>query len=266
MSDIKKFDTEEFGKVMDIIAPLTLMESWDNSGFQIDLNNEIAKILVSLELTEKVVDEAIEMGADLILTHHPLFFNDLNNIMSSNFKGSMVVKLIQNNISLYSSHTPFDIVNGGNNDYLGKLLGVKNIVVLEDGFCRTGEFEMPVSVRNIAAGLSEKIGIDIHNFRLAGNEDDLISKVAWCTGSGTDFIDDAMESGCQLFITGDLKYHQAQDSLSKGIQVLDIGHFGSEIIFNDNATNLLKKIISTKGIDVEILSTEVDLNPFTVLK
>lgn len=264
---LKKFDTSEFGKVMDVIAPLSLMESWDNSGFQIDLGNNIEKVLVALELTEEVVNEGISKGVDIILTHHPMFFGDVNHIMSTDPKGKMVIKLIQNNISLYSSHTPFDIAHGGNNDYLGKLLGFNKLFLMDenDGFCRAGIYEEPKSILEIATILSDKIGVDKCHFRLAGNKEQRVSKIAWCTGSGTDFIQKAAELGYELFITGDLKYHQAQDSLASGISVLDIGHFGSEIIFTENATSLLDKIISARGGEVSIIPSEVNVNPFTML-
>ena len=119
---------DDFIREVENIAPLELQEPWDNSGIQIRAgNNEISKVLVALEINERVIDEAIGAGADMILTHHPLLFEEIKKIDSNEVAGNHIVKLIRRGISVYSSHTPFDKCIGGNNDYLGSILGIADI-------------------------------------------------------------------------------------------------------------------------------------------
>jgi len=110
------------------LAPISLQEKWDNSGIQIgSVEKNIKNILLALDITEEVVDEAIRDNKDMIISHHPLFFSDLKNISKDTYKGRIIYKLINNDILVYSSHTNLDAANDGVNDYLAKILELKNI-------------------------------------------------------------------------------------------------------------------------------------------
>ena len=140
---------DDFIREVENIAPLELQESWDNSGIQIRAgNNEISKVLVALEINERVIDEAIGAGADMILTHHPLIFREIKSVDSNDVIGNHIVKLIRRGISVYSSHTPFDKCIGGNNDYLGSILGIEDIGPMpgdESAICRIGSLASPMT-------------------------------------------------------------------------------------------------------------------------
>ena len=249
---------------MESIAPLSLQEDWDNSGFQLKLSDNVNRVLVALEITDEVIDEAIEMGADLILTHHPLYFRPLKCIESGKYLSDFTIKLIKNNISVYSSHTPFDICEGGNNDYLGQLLGLENIRPMagdDSSITRCGTLKVPATAYEIIEKAEEALVIDSGFFKYSGELDTVIRKIGWCTGAGDEFVEMALKEGCELFISGDVKYHTAQNARSMGISLLDCGHFGTEYLF---AENMASKLDKSENLD--ILVSRVNINPFTLIQ
>lgn len=261
-----KFD--EMIMAIEQVAPSNLQESWDNSGIQIALSDgEVSRVLVSLELTDEIVQEAIDEGADMVITHHPLIFGGIKKVDFRDLTGSLIVKLMSAGISVYSSHTPFDKVEGGNNDYLAELIGLRDISGFTDGdnvdmIGRVGMLPTPMPLAYIADLLSEKLEVDPEQIRCVGYPDQMISTVGMCTGAGADLMDLAIANGCQLFITGDLKYHDAQNAKAKGIAVIDAGHYGTEKTFAENFADKLRAIAGEK---VEILESKVDIDPFVVV-
>ena len=252
------------------LAPLETQESWDNSGWQIRLesaeNAGAEKILVTLELSEEVVDEAVSAEVQMIVCHHPLIFGGIKKVDSKNVTGNMIVKLIQHGISVYATHTPFDKCSGGNNDYLGQLLGLTEIQLIpgdETGICRMGERKEPVTAAKLAAEYAARTGQDVRSYRLTGNSGQLVKRVGLCTGAGSEFFAVAAAAGCDLFVTGDVKYHEAQHARELGITLLDLGHFGSEQIFTENMAAFLRREL---GDTVEVLESQVCLNPFTAVE
>ena len=259
---------EEAVQAIEQIAPKYLQESWDNSGVQIATGRlEIEKILTSLELTDEIVEEAIREDADMIITHHPLIFGGIKSIDFRDPIGAMIVKLINAGISVYSSHTPFDKIEGGNNDYLAELIGLRDI----SGFTAGDEVEMigrigilphPMMLSSMVDLLAEVLNMDTSEIRFVGDPNQMITTVGMCTGAGADLMDLAIANGCQLFITGDLKYHDAQNAKAKGIAVIDAGHYGTEKTFADNFADKLRNLI---GDQAEILESKVDIDPFGIL-
>ena len=133
---------DDFTGMLENIAPLETQEEWDNSGWQIKLTDgEISKVMVALEINRQVIFDAVLNNIDLIITHHPLIFGGINNVDHNNNTGNYIVELIKHGISVYSTHTPFDKCHGGNNDYLGMILGLENVSLMgtdSSGFCRMG--------------------------------------------------------------------------------------------------------------------------------
>ncbi len=252
---------DDFIKEIESIAPLELKEPWDNSGIQIRTgNNEISKVLVALEINERVIDEAIGCNADMILTHHPLIFDGIQKIDDNNIIGSHIIKLIRRGISVYSSHTPFDKCIGGNNDYLGMMLGIEDIGPLpadESCICRMGTLPRPMTCQEFANHASFALGIEKQFFNFAGDADETVSKIGWCTGAGAEYLDIAVNAGCDLFVTGDVKYHTAQHARDLGMNILDCGHFGTEYIFAKNMASRLNKFYN-----LDIICSRVNINPF----
>lgn len=250
-------------RVIEETCPSSLQEDWDNCGLQVDAGPvEIRRILVSLEASAEVLREAEEKGAQMLVTHHPLLFRGLKTIAPDDPEGGLAMQMIQSGITQYACHTSFDKLEGGNNDDLGQRLGIQNIRMLgePDGICRRGELPRPSSFRDFIRAVSEALQIEEKFLHACGNPDAVVRSAAWCTGSGAEFIRFAKERGCDLFITGDLKYHDAQAAKFLNICVLDAGHYGTEKIFTSNmAAKLREKLQET---ECEILESEVDLNPF----
>lgn len=252
---------------IETIAPLTLQEPWDHSGWQLRLTDgEIHRVLLALEINEKVIDEAITVRAEVILTHHPLLFTPIKEVDCNTIIGDHIIKLVQNRISVYASHTPFDKCSGGNNDYIGKLLKLQEVQPMEtdaEGFCRCGLLARDMTAAAFAGYAAEALGIDPRYFSFAGMPDDMIHKIGWCSGAGADFLDAAFDAGCDLFLTGDVKYHTAQHARDIGMNLLDCGHYATEAIFCENMKDLLAARIGPQD-DLQLLLSQVDLNPFAL--
>ncbi len=256
-----------FQKIIERCAPLDTQESWDNSGWQIRLGDDsVSKVLVALEVNEAVVSEAIRQQVQLIVCHHPLIFGGIKKVDHKNVTGNMIIRLVQHGISVYATHTPFDKCEGGNNDYLAQLLELSEIQPIpgdESGICRMGVLSEAKTVQAVLEAFSNKTGQNIRSYRLIGSPDQMVCRIGMCTGAGSEFMELAAAAGCDLYITGDVKYHEAQHALELGITVADMGHFGSEEIFTANMAQILRE---AAGDCVEIAESQVNLNPFTVLK
>lgn len=210
--------------------PLYLQESWDNSGLQLGkVDDELKGIVLSLDLEYETIDLAIKNKANLIINHHPLLFNSLKSLDLNTELGKKIALLIKNDISLYACHTNLDAAEGGVNDNLSQVLGLKDVEILEDrdqiNMARLGYID-EIKASDFAHHVKEKL--KAKGLILYGAPDKKIKKVAVCGGAGADFIADAINAGCDLMITGDVKYHEAIDAIAEGIVILDPGHFASE--------------------------------------
>lgn len=262
-------ETIKLISIFNEISPEGLSESWDHSGIQISLGSKsIAKILVSLDMTFDVVNEAINNQVDLIVTHHPLIFKEINRIDSNNFTEDLIIKLIQAHINVYAMHTSFDKVNDGNNDRLAKLLNLRDLSILkpdegekESGLGRIGHLVGLKTFDEVVALVKERLSI-YAPMNCVGNPKALISKVGICTGSGGSMIAQAIKMDCDVLITGDVNYHDALLAKEMGLSVIDAGHYHTEKIFVKNVADQLKNRLQNK---VEILESQVDRNPFLMI-
>lgn len=278
----KKAETltvEDIAIILEKAVPVELQEEWDNSGLLIGFEEKpVTKILTCLELDKRVLEEAKAAGAEMIITHHPLIFTGIKSLTGSDYKTSMIMDIIADGISVYSCHTPFDKVKGGNNDIIMKRMGLSQIKNLagddvpspvkmaerhdEADIGRIGEFKKPMLYKQVIELAAERLNMSISELHAAGALDTEITKVGVCTGAGADLVHMAAVCGCQLFITGDVKYHEAQDALQKGICILDAGHYGTEKFFAEEMKALLDKKLDGA---VEVMASKVSLDPFTVL-
>lgn len=261
-----KFD--ELIQTIETAVPKYLQESWDNSGIQIAVSdNMISRVLTTLEITDEIIQEAIDEDVDMIITHHPLIFGSIKAVDFRDMTGSYIVKLMNAGISVYSSHTPFDKVEGGNNDYLAELIGLRDISGFTDGedvdmIGRVGMLSHPVPLAFMVDLIAEKLDMEPEQIRYTGYPDQMITTVGMCTGAGADLMELAMANGCQLFITGDLKYHDAQKAKALGLAVIDAGHYGTEKTFTWNFADKLRRITGDR---LEIIESKVDIDPFNVV-
>jgi len=259
----------ECRKILNEIAPESLQESWDNCGMQIDMGREsVERILVCLEITKDVVNEAIEENVDLIVTHHPLLFHSIKQIDKNTVIGSYLIDLIFTGISVYSSHTAFDTADGGNNDDLANRLGLLDITQMkpntgkeERAMGRMGYLPRPMSLSSFADVLVQVLEYG-GSLRISGDADKIISKVGLCTGAAGEFIEDAALCGCDVYITGDVKHHEAQMAKEMGLCLIDAGHFGTEHLFRKNMATQLREKINDR---VVIIESKIDLNPYNFM-
>jgi len=221
------------------MAPLYEQEKWDNCGFCIgDPQREVSKALIALDCTEDVVDEAIECGADIIITHHPLIFGGVKKISPQNQLGRIIYKAVGNNIAVYAAHTNMDKAAGGVSAVMAERLHLNGCEPLTpDSFGIVGTMQESMGVEEFLGKIKKAFGVDV--VRCSALLDEKISKVAVCGGSGKSFIADAMEKGAQVYVTGDITYHEFY--AEKGFMLVDIGHYSSEYGIVDVFANILSK-------------------------
>lgn len=358
-------------KVMDWMeawAPLCLAEDWDRSGLAVgDPSQEIKKVLVALDVTEDVIQEAIAKEADLILTHHPmLLFRKIESIRRDTPLGSRIFDLIEHHIAAYAAHTNLDIAKGGTNDVLAALGELEDVQILEvteaetlkkivvyvpmthveavrqamtdagaghigayshcafytegvgsflpeagthpylgtegkleeasearvesiapekmvpqileavrkvhpyeemaydiypveqkgktEGIGRIGKLKQPMAFREYAKLLKEKMGLDA--IRLVGDGEKMIQTVALCTGAGSEYLEIAKKQGADLYLTADLKFHEAQRAVVMDLCVADLTHYASEVLIVPVMADYLRKKAAEEGITLEVAEAQ----------
>ncbi len=210
-------------RAMKTLAPVELAEEWDNVGLLIgNSEKEVHKILIMLDLDQQGLDEALEVGADMIITHHPVIMSAISCVTDP-----LLLSIIENKINVCSMHTNLDSADEGVNQVLAETIGLSDIEPIDfDGvFGRTGyvdECTLSELIQSI------KLALDIEHVRYVGSKRNKVCKVALLGGAGADFIPNAKIAGCDVYITADLKYHQAQMAERMGINVIDAGHFETE--------------------------------------
>lgn len=239
--------THQLCHIINEFAPLSLQDSWDNSGLQIDNNNaEVTGVLVCFDITEKSLQEAIDKHCNVIVAHHPLLFHGLKQIGNDAYIERCVRMAIVHNIAIYCNHTPLDKVQDGISWKLGEKLGLQNLTYLQtDGIASygtMGEFSTPLSEKDFINLLKSTFGLTY--VRCSEPLNKAISKVALCGGSGAFLIDDALKAGADAFVCGDIKHHEFYKAEQK-ILLADIGHFESEIATKEIFFSILSKKIPT---------------------
>lgn len=224
--------------IMEEYAPVQLKESYDNVGLMVgDINNEVTSILISLDCTLPVIEEAKKKGCNLILTHHPPLFLKPSTITTETLTGKKLLNLIRNDISVYSSHTNLDATKDGINDIITELLGFNQWTIIspsgnnldlnqQSGIGRIVELENPIFLKELCGNV--KASLETTTIRYCGSEDKIIRKLAIINGSGQDFFDAARKHKVDCIITGDTTYHYVSDFNELGIAIIDGGHFETE--------------------------------------
>ncbi len=260
----------ELMEALNSIAPVEIAESWDNCGFQVNLlDRKFSRILISLDITRQVIQEAVDNKCSLIICHHPLYFNGLKSVDNNDIIGEYTVKLVENHISVYAAHTCFDFAEGGNNDYVAGLLGLTNVKKfpgdVEELLGTYGRLEKSLSLRELAEHTCRALKLDPREIRFVGDGSRKIETVGICTGSGGDMVQAAARLGCDCFLTGDLKYHDALKFKEMGLAVIDAGHFGTEFNFVEN---IHQKLCAKLGLEAEnsvFIKSRAQENPFDFL-
>lgn len=236
---------KDFYDFLNSIAPFETQEDWDNSGMLVgDMDAEVKKVAVVLDITHEEIKKAKAIGADLIISHHPVIFNPIKSVT----RGNVPYELVASSINALCCHTPLDIADGGTNDSLAKLLGIE-VTRTEDPILRLGTVE-PTTAENLAGKIAKTLNTKVR-YADAGRK---IEKIAICTGAGCSLIEAAGE--IDAFITGDASHHNFLDCVQAGITLIAAGHYETEIV----VVPVLVKKLQAQFPDIEIIDIKQE-NP-----
>ena len=212
--------------VMNELAPAETALGFDNCGLIVGTERkDIRRVLVALDCTPAVAEEAAGIGADLVLTHHPLLFGAVKRILPDDPGTAAVYRLIRSGIGLFSAHTNLDAAEGGVNTALCRLLGIENeIAVPPENIMRIGDLETPMTLDELAARVEERLGATA----LITGSDRTVRRVAVMGGSGGGDIRLAKEYGADVYITGECRHNQGIDAMTLGLALIVAGHHETE--------------------------------------
>lgn len=253
-------------KIIEILqeqSPERYACSWDNVGLLVgDYEKEVKTIYIALDATDDTILRAIEAGADLLLTHHPMIFKSLKQVNSEDFIGRRIIALIKNDISYYAMHTNFDVK--GMAELGAQRMELKDCQVLDvtcwheqepAGIGTVGELPCEMTVADCAGKVKEVFGVDL--VKIYGRPDQRIKRAAICPGSGKSVIGKAIQAGAQALITGDIDHHEGIDSAAQGLAIIDAGHYGVEKMF----VPYMKEYLEARAAGIQVVA-EPPQQPF----
>jgi dinuclear metal center YbgI/SA1388 family protein len=255
---------------LDARYPRALAESWDAVGLVCgDPDESVRRVLFAVDPITAVVDDVLAAGAELLITHHPLFLTPVHGVPADDPKGRLVHRLVRGGAALFVAHTNADRApDSGVNDALAAVLGVRDTRPLEPadddpraGLGRVGELERPMTLREFAALVASKLPPTAGGVRAAGDPDRLVQRVAVCGGSGGSLTGAAAAAGADVFLTSDLKHHPVSEAMeSSGPSLCDVGHFATEWPWLPVAADLLHRDLSGR---VEVAVSRRRTDPWT---
>ncbi|WP_025270462.1 Nif3-like dinuclear metal center hexameric protein [Hippea sp. KM1] len=221
-------EVERLIDYLEAYFPLSLQEGWDNSGLQISpQESSIKGVLLSLDVNSQTIDEAVELGCNLIIAHHPVLFSSTKKIFKDFYPYNVLYKAIQNGLGVYAFHTNLDIAEGGLNDYLCNLLELEDVEVIEDKRpLRIGRLKESMSLEGFVDYVKERLSCPMTKY--IRSNDRPIRRVAICSGSCMELMHDILGLDFDVFLSGDLKHHTAIFAKESGINVVDATHFHTE--------------------------------------
>ena len=232
---------------LETLSPRSFAEAWDNVGLLAGrYEKEIHTVMIALDATDEVVEEAVRKNADLLLTHHPLIFSARKSINDGDFIGKRLLTMLQHDMCYYAMHTNFDVM--GMADAAADEIGLFDRVVLDvtyeddiskEGIGRLGK--LPGKCTLEACGERVKQIFGLESVKIFGESERIVEKAAICPGSGKSVIDKAAAMGADVLITGDIDHHSGIDAMAMGVSVIDAGHYGLEKIFIPYMEDFLKR-------------------------
>jgi dinuclear metal center YbgI/SA1388 family protein len=249
--------------LLEDFAPLSFQESYDNAGLVMgQRSTTVTGVLIALDVTEAVLDEAVSLGYNMIVTHHPLIFKGIRTITGSTHTENCLIKAIKNDIILYAGHTNVDSVRGGVNEKMAEKLGLINLQILvpingekpEHGLGMIGElpeYQNETDFLNLV-----KSTFHCKRLRHSVPTGKKIRKVAVCGGSGAEFLEHARTLGADAFVTGEARYHEFFTQ-GQNILFIDAGHYETEQFTKEVFFDLISKNLPTFGVRI----SEVEINP-----
>ncbi|MCD5406308.1 MAG: Nif3-like dinuclear metal center hexameric protein [Desulfotomaculum sp.] len=261
-------------QIIEQLSPLYMAEDWDNVGLQIGaFASETERVLLTLDVDENVVQEAVENNVNLIVAHHPLWLKGIKNINIDTPQGRLISRLIKNDITVYAAHTNLDSADGGVNTALAQKLALQDVAVLctssyqkhvketAYGLGRIGTLPQPLPLEQFINFIKEKLDLKI--VKAGGSFNKEVKIIAVCGGSGSELWLEAAKKGADVYVTGDVKYHVAQNMLAGGLAFVDVGHFASEFPVIQTIYEYLSSVCREKNMQVEIMISKSNKDPFS---
>ncbi len=227
------------------LAPLELQMEFDNAGLLIGRRQApVSKAVLALDITEEVIEETLEIGANLIISHHPIIFHKLKSVSDTD-NDDRILRMVENGIAAVCMHTNLDIAEGGVNDILITLLGASCQGVLDANNCgRIGSLPVPMAMQDYLQYIKTALHAEGLRFYDAGRP---VEHLAVMGGAGGDSLHDAWEKGCDTYVTADVKYHQFLEAAQLGLNLIDADHFYTE----NPVISILAEKLNARFPDVE---------------
>ena len=268
----------EIRRVIHEAYPPQLAESWDAVGLVCgDPTDEVNTVAFALDCTQEVADKAVELGAQMLVVHHPLLLRGVTSVAADTPKGRVIHTLIRNGVALLAAHTNADKARPGVNDKLAELVGIKPgrpIVPVEPygnldealGLGRVGELEEPITLREFTQRVADALPETEWGVRAAGDPERVVKHVAVSSGSGDSFLDQAAALGVDVYVTSDLRHHPVDEHLRaahlahpEGPAVVDTAHWASEFPWTTQARDIVENALR---VNTEIIDVRTD--PWTI--
>ena len=266
----KTFSTTTLLSILNSIVPFAMAEPWDNVGLMVgDPDQQVNGILIALDPTEALIQEALSQNLNTILTHHPLIFHPLKTIPSNTPMGRMLKKALEHDLAFIACHTNLDLVAAGVSNALAEKIGLCDTRPLtgqesaaqgqSPGFGKIGSLPVPLSSGQFLNRLLTALAAP--GIQIAGTLPEAIHTVALCGGSGSDLAETAQNMGAQVYITGEVKHSVARWAEGAGFCVIDAGHYPTENLIVPILAEILKKSCMDQGFTPTITATVQQDNP-----
>lgn len=271
-------DSPTLGQLMlavEELWPESLAEEWDEVGLVAGHPSaEISRVMFAVDPTLEVIDEAIEWGAELLITHHPLLLKGVTSVAANTPKGKAVHRLIESGTALLTVHTNGDSAVGGVSDVLADALGLENVSPLtpaanglpEEGIGRVGDLAEAMTLGDFAARVFGILPSVAGGVRVSGDKDGLVRRIAVCGGAGDSLFNEVRASSADVFVTADLRHHPASEAREAAVNgrpyLIDVSHFASEWLWLPAAADALGNVLSDQSLDVEIRVSTTNSDPW----
>ena len=248
--------------------PLEGAEDWDAPGLVCgSTDSRISRVLLAVDITSEIVEEALNGEFDLILAHHPFLMRGVTSVSENMPKGSLISKLIRGGVSVYAAHTNADIVENGVSDTLAKSFGLRNLRPLTNqleriGHGRIGELEQPMTLLAFARLVASVLPATASGVRVAGAHDTIVQRIALCGGAGDSFIGLAADAAADVYVSSDLRHHVVQDARESAIleggspAIIDVSHWAAEWLWLEVAASQLGSLYSETQFVVSAIRTD----------
>ncbi len=257
-------------------APFRYAAQWDQCGLQVgDPRGAVERILVALDPLSAAMGEAEERNCQCVVTHHPLIFRPVKAVREDEYPGSLILRAARLGLHVIAAHTNLDAAREGTNEHLARLFSLSSLEPLEidpafrgeslyGGMGRIGLLAAPMTLGALVETAAGILGRS--DLRVVGNRDGLVHRVALCTGSGGSLLDLAVRAGCHVFLTGDVKYHDAQRAVEAGLALIDVGHFASERLILEPLAAYLRSVAENRRISIQVFVATSERDPFWIPK